>query len=51
MAQYGDSGPRVAPSRPKGSGRRAPRVVLALVIVAAVALLISVAIAIIVLRA
>lgn len=51
MAQHSNDGPRVAPSRPKGSGRRAPRVILALAIVGSVALLISIGIAIIVLRA
>lgn len=51
MAQYRNDGPRVAPSRPKGSGRRAPRVLFALLLIAAIALLISIALAVLLVRA
>jgi hypothetical protein len=50
MAEEKFSSPRVAPVRPKGSGSKAPWIVLALIVVAALALLASAGVALIILR-
>lgn len=50
MVDHNGGSPHVTPDRPKGSGSRAPWVILALVIVCAVAVLVSIGIAILVLR-
>jgi len=51
MVEQENGSPRVAPGRPKGSGRKAPWIVLALLVVAALALLLSIGVAFLVLGA
>jgi len=50
MAEDEREGPRVAPGLPKGSGSKAPWIVLAVVLVAVFALIASVVIAVFLLR-
>ena len=51
MAEKVNIGPSVTPSRPKGGGSRAPWIALALVVVAVLAVFISIALGVILLRA
>lgn len=50
MVDQADPGPRVTPGRPKGSGNKAPWIVLGLVTVVAIAVLISILLAFLFLR-
>jgi len=50
MVEKADPGPQVTPRRPKGSGSKAPWIVLAILVVAGIALLASILIAVLLLR-
>ena len=50
MAEEDGNRPRVAPGPPKGSGRKAPWIVLAVFIVALLAVAVSILLAVIMLR-
>lgn len=51
MSQPTNDAPRAAPSQPKGSGRRAPWVVLALIIAVGVLSIAAIVVAVLVFRA
>lgn len=50
MVEKADASPSVTPGRPKGSGSKAPWIILALLVVGVLALMISAGLAVFILR-